>query len=242
MPAYIVKTEVFRGPLELLLTLIEKRKLLINDISLAEVTDDFIAHLEVESSVSLSERAHFVLVASTLLLIKSKSLLPSLELTDEETASVEDLERRLKLYKRFRELSFRTQKLFGLSSLYLPEDMRPTESLFVPTRDVAKDRILAAIQSVTRALPRQEFIPKAIVLQVVSLEEMIETLSARIAKGISLSFREFAGLGKEEKTEVIVGFLAMLELVKRGMISVTQDSLFSDITMETDSVDTPHYG
>ena len=96
--SYIVNTGAFQGPLELLLSLIEKRKLFISDISLSEVTDDFINHVKNTSDFPMSQSAHFVLIASTLLLIKSKSLLPTLEFTEEETESMEDLERRLKSY------------------------------------------------------------------------------------------------------------------------------------------------
>ena len=84
--------------------------------------------------------------------------------------------------------------------------------------------------------------PKAMVKKVMSLEEMIDTLSVRIQSSIKLSFKEFSGMGKKEKVEVIVGFLAMLELVKQGIINVEQQGRFSDILMETDQVGLPRYG
>jgi len=82
--SFTIKTESFEGPLDLLLDLIEKRKLYISDISLAKVTDDFIEHIKNIGGIEIGESAHFILVASTLLLIKSKSLLPELALTEEE--------------------------------------------------------------------------------------------------------------------------------------------------------------
>ncbi len=91
--------------MELLLDFIEKRKLFINDISLSKVTDDFIGFLKEKSNFPLGLSANFILVASTLLLIKSKSLLPTLNLTSEEEANIEDLETRLKEYQRIKELS-----------------------------------------------------------------------------------------------------------------------------------------
>ena len=81
---FTVKTKDFEGPLDLLLDLIEKRKFFINDLSLAKVTDDFIAHIQQFENLPMGESAHFILVASTLLLIKSRSLLPQLNLTEEE--------------------------------------------------------------------------------------------------------------------------------------------------------------
>src|SRR3989344_1126361 len=107
---YHIKTEAFQGPLDLLLQLIEKRKLHINDISLAHITDDYLAHIAGLETFPLKEAAHFILVASTLVLIKSRSLLPSLSLTDEEEGDIKDLERRLKEYKRIKELSLHIEK------------------------------------------------------------------------------------------------------------------------------------
>src|SRR6185437_4919244 len=97
-----VKTSVYEGPLELLLELIEKRKLLINDIALAQVTDEYIARVNAMSETPLGEVAEFVALAATLLLIKSRSLLPNLELSSEESNDIKQLEYRLALYKIIR--------------------------------------------------------------------------------------------------------------------------------------------
>ena len=83
--------------------------------------------------------------------------------------------------------------------------------------------------------------PTAIVKKIVSLEETIKNLTDRISKNIKMSFSEFSKTGKSEKIEIIIGFLAMLELVKQGIISVTQEQAFTDITMETDTISVPKY-
>jgi segregation and condensation protein A len=90
---YKVKTETFEGPLDLLLSLIEKRKLFINDISLAKVADDYVSHIQSLGNFPIADSANFILIASTLLLIKSKSLLPQLTLSEEEQTNVDDLEK-----------------------------------------------------------------------------------------------------------------------------------------------------
>lgn len=238
---YTIKTEVFEGPLELLLTLIEKRKLLINDISLAAVTDDFIKYMNMNEGVPLSARAHFVLTAATLLLIKSKSLLPTLELTREEAGDVEDLERRLKLYTIFRRRGHILQKQFGSTIMYTPHLDTRSKPAFSPHKKIKVQSMKQAIYEVLNALPQKAPIPKVVVDKVVSLEETIERLVERLTKNLSLSFKEFTGTSKDEKIKIIVSFLAMLELVKQGMLSVTQDKLFSDIQMETTSLSTPRY-
>lgn len=109
-PAFTIKTQVFEGPLDLLLNLVEKKKLFINDIALSKVTDDFIAYIQSFEAMPIGDAAHFILIASTLLLIKSKSLLPTLNLTEEEEVGIQDLETRLKIYKRIKDASLNVQK------------------------------------------------------------------------------------------------------------------------------------
>src|SRR3989344_738418 len=118
--SYIVKTGSFQGPLDLLLDLIEKRKLPISEVSLAGVADDYITYVKTLSEFPIAMSAHFILIASTLLLIKSKSLLPNLELSDEEKGGIEDLERRLRLYQRSRDLGRHVRALFGNAVIFPP--------------------------------------------------------------------------------------------------------------------------
>ncbi len=239
--SFQIKTEVFEGPLDLLLNLIEKRKLFINDIALAKVTDDYIEHIKQFEKFPLADSATFILIASTLLLIKSKSLLPSLELTDEEKGSIEDLEFRLKLYKRIKELSVSVKERFGAQIIFPKQESKQVAPVFSPEADITPSSMFAALKEVIKNLPKKEIIPKAIVRKVISLEEMIENLTGRIKSSLRMSFREFSQMGKEERVNVIVGFLAMLELVKQGIIDVNQDARFGDISMETQEVGVPRY-
>jgi chromatin segregation and condensation protein Rec8/ScpA/Scc1 (kleisin family) len=84
-------------------------------------------------------------------------------------------------------------------------------------------------------------VPKAIVQKVVSLEEMMEDLAKRITENMKMSFKDYSKIGKVEKVNVIVSFLAMLELVKQGIIKVRQDNNFQEIHMETDTIAIPKY-
>jgi segregation and condensation protein A len=238
---FTVKTPVFEGPLDLLLDLIEKRKLHIGDISLAAVTDDFIAYVNEQKDFPVPQAAAFVLVASTLLLIKSKALLPTLELSPEEEGSIEDLERQLKLYQRIRELSKHVTVRFGKTMLFGKSPARTFEPVFMPDKRVTLGNLTLSIHDVLTNLPRKEFVPQAIVKKVISLEEMIENLSKRISENLRLSFRDFSGIGKRQKVDVIVSFLALLELVKRNSVSVSQTATFEDITIEAGSLSVPRY-
>jgi Uncharacterized conserved protein len=80
---FIIETEAYQGPFELVLELIEARKLLVNDLALAHITEDFITHLRAQTTFPVEETANFIQIAATLLLIKSKSLIPDLTLTQE---------------------------------------------------------------------------------------------------------------------------------------------------------------
>ena len=239
--AYKVKTDVYEGPLDLLLTLIEKRKLHINDISLAAVTDDYISHVNKLKEFPISKSAHFILVASTLLLIKSKSLLPSLALSEEEEESIEDLERRLKVYRRIRELSGHIQERFGRQILFSRTPNQKIEPFFSPFENLSCTAMHSGIQTVMKNRPRKEKMKEAIVQKVISLEMMVEKLTKRIEQNLKMSFREFSKLEKDKRIHVIVSFLAMLELVKQGIITVVQESHFSDIVMESEHIDVPKY-
>src|SRR3989344_6714058 len=131
-----VKFDGFEGPLDLLLTLIEKRKLPINDVSLAAVADDYILYIKNKREFPLSQTSHFVLVASTLLLIKSKSLLPALSLTDTEEEDIKILEEKLKLYRRIKFLSVHVSECFGKRVLFAAEENANIEPLFSPPKDM----------------------------------------------------------------------------------------------------------
>jgi len=234
-----IKTENFEGPFNLLLDLIEQRKLLVNEISLAKVTDDFIGYIESQEKFPMGESAHFILVAATLLLIKSKSLLPSLILTQEEQGDIRSLELRLAMYKNIREAGIELQKIFGGTILVAPQKRDFAETVFSPGK-ISQVSIVAAIQKVIAQIPRAETLPKVLVQKVVSLEEMIERLTSRVEQSLKMNFKDFAG-GKSEKINVIVGFLAMLELVRRGIIRVEQKGSFGDIDIETESIGVPKY-
>lgn len=237
-----IKTEVFEGPLDLLLSLIEKRKLFINDISLARVADDYIEYINKQENFPVASTADFILIASTLVLIKSKSLLPTLDLSSEEQEDIDDLETRLKLHQRMKELSFYVSKSFGKNIMYSKILSKNTEVVFSPDKDMSVSKIKEGIISVLHNLPKKVIaMPKKIVEKVISLEEMMENLTERITKNLRMSFNNFSGMGKKKKVDIVVSFLAMLELVKRGAISVSQDGHFSDITIESDNIGIPKY-
>lgn len=235
-----VKHLQFEGPLDLLLDLVERRELHVSDIALAKVTDDFLAYATNFSDFPIAESAHFAFIASSLLLIKSKALLPGLALTPEEQGSIEDLEYRLKLLERFRALSKDLQRNMGRTRLYSPQE-RAIKPLFAPPKNLSVALVRDIMSAVLSALPKAEKLAQVAIQKVVSLEEMIVSLKERITSALRMSFKDFSSTHKAERVNIIVSFLAMLELVKRGLIAATQDEKHGDIVMETETLGTPRY-
>ncbi|HRZ30208.1 MAG TPA: segregation/condensation protein A [Candidatus Paceibacterota bacterium] len=250
-----VKVGEFEGPLDLLLNLIEKRKLHISQVSLAQVADDYIGYLKTEEGgQSMGAMANFIMVASTLMLIKSLALLPGLQINEEEKNDISNLEDRLKQLQRIRELSLYVKEKFGERIIFLPT--RPLGGLsrsggkkivvFSPTQEITIPNLVNAIKDLLKNLPKPEIIPEKIIKKVISLEEVISDLANRVSRAMKMSFNDFVnGLptqaGKAEKVNIIVSFLGMLELVKQGAIEIEQKAHFADINMETKTVGIPRY-
>lgn len=245
---YHIKTEQFEGPLDLLLNLIEKRKLFIGDFALSKVADDYIAHIRSFETYPMNDVANFLLVASTLVLIKSKSILPDLNLTQDEESDIDDLKRRLALYELFRNLSGEIKTHFGKQVIFERSGRPEAIPVFVPDMRLSVATMAQSIRDVQNALPKKITVPKATIKKVVSIEEMMDRLSKRVTHTLKMSFGQFAryekgkALHKEARVEIIISFLAMLELVKQGVVHVAQHEDFGDIDIETHTFTTPSYG
>lgn len=237
---FSLETEAFRGPLEALLDLIEARKLSISEVTLADVTDAYLAYVEKLPELPLGETAQFILVASTLLLIKSRSLLPTLTLSEEERESVEELERRLARYAIVRKAARGLRKQWGTA----PYRFVKRAPLRPPVFNPAEASVPAALSMLSRLislLPKAEALAEAAVAPVLALEDVIMHLKKRITGAFKARFSELTK--EKDRHEVVVYFLAMLELVRHGNASVTQEKLFGDIMIESEDVSgTPRYG
>ncbi|QQR82616.1 segregation/condensation protein A [Candidatus Campbellbacteria bacterium] len=249
MSEFHIKTPVFEGPLELLLSLIEKRKVFISDISLADVADEYMAFVKQLDQFPIKDAAQFVLIASTLVLIKSKSLLPEFTLTQEEQADIHDLEERLRVYQRVQHLSKEIGLRFGTHILFpRAQTSLYREAVFAPHASITTTTLIDALHNVIARLPKKEVLKKVVVEKIMSLEEMMSHLSERITQALKMRFSDVRkshvrgdATDREVRVNTIVSFLAMLELVKQGVLAVRQHQTFSDIEMETETVTTPSY-
>jgi chromatin segregation and condensation protein Rec8/ScpA/Scc1 (kleisin family) len=166
-----------------------------------------------------------------------------IKLTEEEEESIHDLEDRLVLYARVKELAAGLKNIFGKQIIFEKTPGKNPVIVFSPDSKTDTKNLLLALERIIESLPKKEVMPKVVVKKVISLEEMIERLAERISQASKINFREFHGtkgvLTYEKKVSIIVGFLAMLELVKRGAIRVTQEG--RDIHIESEKIGVPQY-
>ncbi|MBM3257558.1 MAG: hypothetical protein FJY98_04560 [Candidatus Liptonbacteria bacterium] len=225
---YEITTERFTGPLPKLLSLIEERELEITEVSLAKVTDDFFVYLKTLQEVPPAVLADFVAVASRLILIKSKVLLPDLTLTQEEEAEIHELEERLAFYKLWKP----AQKAIALAWLG-KEKMwgRPyflnTAAAFYPSVGLTADALLQSLNEVLRSLETYTRETETIKETIIAIEEKIAEVLTRLTQGGSMSFK--VAVSGEKIAEVVALFLAVLHLAREGKVYLDQTENFSDI-------------
>lgn len=234
---YTLKLSQFEGPLDLLLELIEEKKLNVSEISLAEVADQYLAYIKSEDfarsctsqEMHLAHIADFLVIAARLLLIKSRALLPSLSLTEEEEGDIKELESRLEEYRIFKDAAkklgiaaTKSSPLYGREFLVGFKDFLPPTGL---TSETLRDTVLALLT----ILEESTTIKEETIALIVSFEETLETIKARVLKE-AFSFHEIGGQGG--KSDTIVAFLAILELAKQKFIIVEQEEIFRDIRIK----------
>jgi segregation and condensation protein A len=225
--SFHIKSEAYQGPFELVLDLIETRKLLVNDLALATITADFVQHIRSQPTFPVDETATFIQIAATLLLIKSKSLIPDLILTEDEVTDVDDLKRRLEAYGKLREATRELDRIFG-SAFMVSAGERTPEVYFAPPNSLTPQQLAEVFGRLLTARETVEKLPEAHVKPLVTIEEMMDRLAKRVESALTLSFKDIAG-DTHERLEVIVSFLALLELVKQGTVIVEQYDKHGDI-------------
>jgi segregation and condensation protein A len=238
---FSINTKVFEGPLSLLLDLIEKRKLLINEVSLSQVTNDFLEFVSLLEQKDLYKLTEFLSIASTLILIKSKSLLPQLDLNSEESHEIEDLELRLALLQIFKRASKDIKETFGKQTQYSRLHVKKQIISFAPTDQIDVLKMKWFIDQVLHHLPKTEKKVEKRVTKTISLEEMMNKVINRVRQNMSISFKVLNKEHKERKN-VIISFLAILELVKLGNVDASQQGTFEDILIESRDPSVPNYG
>lgn len=227
-----LKLPVFEGPLDLLLHLIEKEELDITAVSLVQVADQYLAHLQSMEAISLDALADFVAIGAKLIYLKSRALLPRPEAEEEEEPSLEEAGRELtemlQEYRRFKEVAGALRAIEDEGLRAYPR-VAPPPDVPLPTglKKVTLDRLMELFQE---ALRRQPAAPPAVERERVTVRQKIEEIESRLRSAGRLSFRSFIAVCRS-RIEVIVSFLAVLELIKALRLVAEQEELFGDIAL-----------
>lgn len=228
---YKIELEQFEGPLDLLLSLIESAELDISQVALAKVTDQYLAYLDAHQDLPAHDLADFLTVATKLLVIKSKTLLP--QMADEEEDSAEQLEAQLKMYKEYLEAAKKIEELLAANNYSftrerLPVDFRPK---FSPPQKMTVADLSAIFSDIIRRIEYITSLPEKIMERVVSLQDMVGDIRTALSQAHKMTFRQVLGQAKC-KADMVVCFMALLELIKSGEAAVTQKGIFDEIELE----------
>ncbi len=218
--------------MELLFELIENEKLAISEISLAKVADDYIRYVRALEKIDPEALAEFLVVAVHLMLIKSKSLLPSLELPIEDQIAIDDLEKRLEEYKKIRVRAIELKEIESQHRhIFSREQYLGLNAIFYPPPKLSAEKIKETFSAFLKALPKLEKLAEEKIKRIVSLEERISEVRSFLEKAITRSFSELVK-GAGDKIDIIVSFLAILELARERFLDLEQTKSFGDIVIK----------
>ncbi len=229
---YTVNTPVYEGPLDLLLQLIERAELDITSVSLALVTDQYLAYIH-QMQVPADEISAFLVVAAKLIQIKSEALLPRPPVREAGEEDLgESLARQLRIYKRFKELSnWLDERETRHLRTYLRVAPPPKVEGRLDLSDITLADLMAAAEDIFAEEAEKQALGTVISAPRITIREKIALIAERLGKSRNAVFNDLLGQ-KPTRLEVVVTFLALLELVKRYRVSARQEKLFSDIQIE----------
>lgn len=225
--SYQIALEQFSGPLDLLLHLIEEQRLDISRISIAKVTDEFLRYLSKLKEEKTSEIADFLYLAAKLIYLKSIILLPFI--TQEEEKEIVDFEKRLTIYKEFQGAVRNIKKILNNQNiLFSREKFFLTGKFFIPPKNVKIEKIFEIFQEKIKYLEKEYLIIERIRKKTFSVAKKIEELKNILVNNQKLSFFSLIK-NLKLKTDIILSFLALLEIVKSGLIKLRQEKIFGEI-------------
>ena len=234
---YAIKLENFQGPLDLLCTLIEKNKMNIYDINLNEITDQYISYINKMEEMNLEVTSEFLTMASTLLYIKSKKLLPNRQ-DEEEEITEEELIRRIVEYKKYKDI----QKIL-MQNLrnYSNRLFKTQENIDLPKQSIVEMYTNTTIpeiysQLVTRNVDKinknAKNIEQIAITENYTVASKLKDMFRELIKNKKFVFNKLFSLNKHSKNEVVTAFSGLLELSRRSKVTTYQNELFGDIKVK----------
>lgn len=234
-----IKTAQFQGPIATLYEMIEARKLSISEFSLVQITEDFIAYVKSLEGIDKEETTHFISIASILILLKSKSLIPELELTETEDRDIQILENQLQAFALLKERVKILNSIWCKKILLNGKVKYVNESkIFVPSPQMDLGYFHLYIKERLEEISPKEDAKKEVkVHKTLKIEDALSHVRQIIKRIKNLNFKNLNDNGDERlqeknKRNVVILFLAVLELVKIGEIDVVQEENFSDILIQ----------
>ena len=230
---YTVTVPVFEGPLDLLLQLIEHSELDITSVSLAMVTDQYLDYIHQMKNIEAEEISAFLVIAAKLIQIKSEALLPRLPTieVDNEDPSL-SLIQQLQIYKQFKEISIWLQEREqnGLRN-YLRITSLPKIEGRLDLNEITLNDLIIAAEEILQKEQEKQNLDTVIKAPRITIREKIALITSQLSKNQQSTFHDMIKNSKS-RLDVVVTFLALLELIKKFHVSVYQESLFTDIQIE----------
>lgn len=234
---YAIKIENFEGPLDLLCHLIDKNKMDIYDIRISEITDQYIEYLNQMEQLNLDIASEFLIMASTLIYIKSKNMLPT-EVEDEKELTEEELIRRIIEYKKYKEI---TKKLRENYEIFSKRYTKFPEEIELPKQKLEKTYTKELIPEIYGNLIEKnnqkinqnaKNIEKIAIMDTYTVASKVKQIFKELSKKPKFIFNKLFSLSKCNKQEVVTAFSGLLELSRRNKVIATQEEIFGDITVE----------
>lgn len=222
-----LKLEKFEGPLDLLLQLIDQEKMDISEIALSKITEQFFSYLDKLEKNRPEELADFLVIAARLIYLKSHHLLQYANPQEEESGPA--LADQLKLYKQYVEASKTINILWQANKVAYGRVEPPIKTTeFIMPTNAGKDKLHASFTALLNRLKPLEALPKVTIDHSISVKQKIDNIRQLLNSAKQLNFTNILSAARN-KTEVIVSFLAILELVKEKSVRVKQNISFADM-------------
>ena len=234
---YAIKIDNFEGPLDLLCHLIDKNKMDIYDIKISEIADQYIQYLNEMESMNLDIASEFLIMASTLIYLKSKTLLP-VQVEEEKELTEEELIQRIIEYKKYKEI---TKKLRANYDLYANRIFSMEEKIDLPKQRIEKEYTQEVIPELYRNLVKRneekinqnaENIQKIAITDTYTVASKVKEMFRVLVRKPKFVFNKLFSLKEHNKQEVVTAFTGLLELSRRSKVTTNQEKLFDDIIVE----------
>lgn len=234
---YEIRLDNFEGPLDLLCHLVDKNKMDIHEVNISKITDQYIEYINAMKELNLDVTSEFVLMASTLLFIKSKSLLPK-QVEDEGELTEEELIHRIIEYKKYKEISKRLREQFDI---YSKRFYKLPDKIELPKRKLEEKYSSNLLEEAYKNLLERNKekinvnaanIERIAITETVTVTSKVKDIFRELMKKPRFVFNKLCKSKKYTKLETVTAFTGLLELTRRNKVKTEQEKIFGDITVE----------